>query len=202
MVTQGSERTDGARLAGPPAARRPDAENLVRLLDDMLPGHHDRAPVGGRVYGGPVVFGRSADALDCFLPPERESVRAARVFTEKALRDWDIPHLLDPLALVVSELVTNAVRYGVPGALDGLWAGQDERERIQLGLLHTGSCVLCAVWDPNETAPTKRSPDHLEDGGRGLCLVESLSQAWGFLRFREAGEPAGKAVWAFFQMRT
>jgi hypothetical protein len=66
---------------------------------------------------------------------------------------------------------------------------------IRLGLLYPGPCVLCAVADPSTRAPVTREPGPLEETGRGLQLVQSLSDQWGFC---PAPDRMGKVVWATF----
>lgn len=93
----------------------------------------------------------------------------------------------DAALLVVSELVTNAVRHG-PVL---------EREvEIAVTALYDGSCLV-EVCDESTTVPrprpTNRGQDGHEESGRGLCLVGALSEAWGVARHRDG---RGKTVWA------
>ena len=66
---------------------------------------------------------------------------------------------------------------------------------IRLGLLHAGPFVVCAVADPSPQAPAPRQPDHLDESGRGLMVVDSLSDQWAFCT---APAALGKVVWAAF----
>jgi hypothetical protein len=66
---------------------------------------------------------------------------------------------------------------------------------IRLGLLLPGPYVVCAVADPSAAAPVPRQPDWLEETGRGLQVVASLSHRWGYCM---APGELGKVVWAAF----
>jgi anti-sigma regulatory factor (Ser/Thr protein kinase) len=93
-------------------------------------------------------------------------------------------------AAVVSELLTNALRHAIP-VVELTPPGSP----LRLGLLHAGHYVLCAVADPSSEAPVLRDPEWLDENGRGLQLVASLSDDWGFCATRD--QP-GKIVWATF----
>ncbi|MFJ2034028.1 ATP-binding protein [Streptosporangium sp. NPDC087985] len=119
------------------------------------------------------------------------AARTAREFTSAALRAWELAPLVDDTAVVVSELVTNAVRHGAHGG-GGLRPAQD----IRVVLCHTESSVLCVVTDPSDQGPRLREPDHEAESGRGLQLVQGISQRWGWAPL----ESRGKAVWAAFAL--
>jgi hypothetical protein len=130
------------------------------------------------------------------LSLERVSVRRARDFALATLRRWGLASLADDIGVVVSELLTNALRHACqggncderdPGSRIGGWP-------IRFGLLCPGSCLLCAVADPSPEVPVMREPDYLGETGRGLHVVASLSQNWGWT----APGQDGKVVWALF----
>jgi anti-sigma regulatory factor (Ser/Thr protein kinase) len=79
--------------------------------------------------------------------------------------------------LVVSELVTNAIRYGGGGAL-------------QLRLIKD-TVLICEVSDHSATAPHLRRARTYDEGGRGLLLVAQLTDQWGTRQ-----TPTGKVIWA------
>ena len=123
---------------------------------------------------------------------EAASVCAARDFTLATLRLWGTPHSSQDIAIVVSELVTNALRHALPGAGD-----TGSRRPVLLGLLQHGRWLLCAVADPGNAAPVPRTPGVLAETGRGLQMVCALSDQWGYTT--PSGE--GKVVWAVFTAR-
>ena len=119
------------------------------------------------------------------LPAALESVRDARTFIRTTLRQWALPELFDDVALVASELVTNALRHGVtPGAAPA----------VRLSLGRWTSRLVCSVRDPSSSGPVVGDPDFSAESGRGLRLIASCSVAWGWHPL--AG--AGKVVWALF----
>jgi anti-sigma regulatory factor (Ser/Thr protein kinase) len=120
---------------------------------------------------------------------DHRSVRAARDFTAETLQRWGAVQRLEDIAMVVSELLTNALRHAPPGAGDARL-----RWPVRLGLLQLGSCVLSAVADPSDQAPAPREPGHLGESGRGLHVVGALSDTWGYT----PPSDQGKIVWALF----
>lgn len=128
------------------------------------------------------------DATACPLPSQADSVKTARDVTRSTLRDWGLGELVDDAALVVSELVTNAVRYALCPTRHA------EIAPITLVLVRLSPHVLLAVTDPSDEVPTPREPDFISENGRGLYIVETYSQGWGWDHLN----CGGKAVWAFF----
>jgi len=120
------------------------------------------------------------------------SVRAARDFTIATLHRWGTVERSHDIAIVVSELLTNALRHGLPGS-----GVVRPRRPIRLGLVQPGSCVLCAVADPSKAAPVPRTPASLAETGRGLHLICALSDQWGYTTLGDTG----KVVWATFYLR-
>ena len=115
------------------------------------------------------------------------SVRAARDFTAATLCRWGTAERGQDIAIVVSELLTNALRHALPRSDD------IARRPIRLGLLQPGPCVLCAVADPSTAAPAPRVPSSLAETGRGLHIIYALSDQWGYVP-----NDTGKVVWAIF----
>jgi len=126
--------------------------------------------------------------------PDARSIAAARAFAAATASRWGIGAAADDVAAVVSELLTNALRYGVPGADLTDQPGWP----IRLGLLFPGPCVVCAVADPSPQIPVLREPDWLAESGRGLQVVSSLSSRWGYCL---APSDRGKVVWAALPIR-
>lgn len=120
------------------------------------------------------------------------SVRAARDFTLATLRQWNMAERTDDVAIVVSELLTNAMRHAPPAPGSNVWPGRP----IRLGLLQPGPCVLCAVTDPGRAVPVPQAPGSLAEAGRGLHIIGALSDRWGCTL-----NDTGKVVWAAFTSR-
>ena len=126
------------------------------------------------------------------LSAQAGSVRAARYFTLATLRRWGTAHSSQDIAIVVSEMVTNALRHALPGPGD-----TGPRRPVRLGLLQQGPWVLCAVADPGTAAPVPRTPGPLAEAGRGLQMICAFSDLWGCTTPGDAG----KVVWAMFTAR-
>ena len=128
------------------------------------------------------------------LGPGTGSVRTARDFTIATLQRWGTADRSQDIAIVVSELLTNALRHAVPGSGDS--RPSRLTRPIRLGLLQPGSCVLCAVADPSRAAPVPQTRGSFAETGRGLQIICALSDQWGF-----APSDPGKVVWALFGRR-
>lgn len=150
-----------------------------------------------------------SSSASCALPPRYEAVRSARQFTKATLSKWDLGDRFDDVALVVSELVTNALRHALPAdsafAADAA-AAHDEREPgangqppVRLHLMHWTSRLVCAVRDPSGESPVAGEAPDCAESGRGLFLVDSFSDSWGWHPL--AGALHGKVVWALFRLQ-
>lgn len=133
----------------------------------------------------------AACASSCALAPRLESVGAARRFTRSLLRQWELERIRDPVELVASELVTNALRYALPGE-----PAEASRAVVRLSLVRWSTRVVCAVGDPSRHGPVPKTPDWVAESGRGLHLVESFSETWGWHPLGRSG----KVVWALFRL--
>lgn len=144
----------------------------------------------------------AADQMGAFavwtLCNSDRSPSLARDYTHSALRGWGLEELDDSVAVAVSEMVTNAMchnRRRDAGAREAAGAAHDEREQpVLLSLAAQGRSVLCVVVDAGRSAPEVRQPGELAESGRGLHIIECLSDDWGWT----VPGPAGKAVWATF----
>ncbi|AKN70623.1 regulator [Streptomyces sp. PBH53] len=140
----------------------------------------------------------ASDAASCALPARYEAVGEARRFTRKTLEQWDTGERFDDICLVVSELVTNALRHAVPAAACRTEAHQPP---VRLHLMHWSERLVCAVRDPSHESPVPRdSDDFSAESGRGLFLVDSFADSWGWHPL--AGALEGKVVWAMFRLQT
>lgn len=159
------------------------AAEMAGLLHDSLrsPPH----PAGTGWECPPQIATRALGA-------EARSVAAARDFTFVTLRRWGTRYNSQDIAVVVSELVTNAVRHALPGT-----GGNGPPVRVRLGLLQYRPWLLCAVADPSKATPVPRASAFLAETGRGLQMVCALSDQWGYTEPTDAG----KIVWAMFTER-
>ncbi|MER5442018.1 SpoIIE family protein phosphatase [Streptomyces sp. NPDC002790] len=151
----------------------PALEDVCDHVLNTLDTHHgedDIALLMARVQGLP-----SGNVGDWTLPREPKSVGRAREYARAQLSSWGLEGLVDTSELLVSELVTNALRYG------------EGDIRLRLLLDRT---LVCEVWDAGLVQPRRRRARDTDEGGRGLQLVGLLSAAWGSRR-----TPRGKTVW-------
>jgi hypothetical protein len=194
------------------ALRRAVAENRMEdggvSHDGLLTtnGHRGSGPDYRRLALAEVVPSYRADhpVATCELAPRPESAKQARDFTRVTLRGWRMAGLSDVAELVVSELVTNALRHGL---LSAQWM-QGEHP-IRLRLLRQDPYLMCMVTDPETAGPVRIDPYAGAESGRGLKVVEACSVRWGWQpldarppdgaggRGRPGG--AGKVVWALLQ---
>ncbi|MGI5480942.1 SpoIIE family protein phosphatase [Streptomyces lavendofoliae] len=160
-----------AQLTGPDHS--PPLEALCDDVLDMLgPGDRDDdiALLAARFDGI-----APSDVAYWFLEPEEQAPGRARRLARRALARWDLEDLADSVELLVSEVVTNAVRYA-------------ERP-VTLRLLRT-DVLRCEVGDDSPQLPRQRRARDTDEGGRGLFLVNRLARRWGATRLS-----TGKVVW-------
>ncbi|MEU7321805.1 ATP-binding protein [Streptomyces griseoviridis] len=117
----------------------------------------------------------------------------ARRFTVRTLAAWESEHLADDARTVVGELTANAVRHArAHRPLDTAEA------EIRLKLTLRPAHLLISVTDHGDDLPAYPPPaGDLDTAGRGLRVVEALSDHWGWTRYR----PTGKTVWALLPLR-
>ncbi|GGR86296.1 ATP-binding protein [Streptomyces humidus] len=141
-----------------------------------------------------------SDAASCALPTRFEAVREARQFARRTLGQWDVGDRLDDVCLVVSELVTNALRHGLSS--EDVQVVQDHRHApVRLHLMRWTERLVCAVRDPSPDSPLPREgEDFAAESGRGLFLVDSFAESWGWHPL--SGSLGGKVVWALFRLHT
>ncbi|GAB3008357.1 SpoIIE family protein phosphatase [Streptomyces pseudoechinosporeus] len=112
---------------------------------------------------------------DWDVEPDSAQVPRARKFAVDQVDAWGLEEASFVTELVVSELVTNAIRYGEPP--------------IRLRLIRDAS-LICEVSDASNTAPHLRRARAFDEGGRGLLLVAQLTQGWGTRHTTD-----GKTIW-------
>ncbi|MET7462818.1 ATP-binding protein [Nonomuraea sp. NPDC005501] len=129
-----------------------------------------------------VLLGGRPTPRDAIFPfhglMEPACVSSARRFVDHTLAAWGSDGVAFEAQLVVSELVTNAMRHG--GGID------------EVRLLGYGTEVACVVTDRCLAAPVAASPDLFAEFGRGLRLVEAISTTWGWV----VSSARRKLVWA------
>jgi serine phosphatase RsbU (regulator of sigma subunit) len=162
---------DTAQLTGPDHS--PPLEALCDDVLDMLgPGDRDDdiALLAARFDGI-----APSDVAYWFLEPEDAAPGRARRLARRALARWGLEELSDSVELLVSEVVTNAVRYA--------------QQPVTLRLLRT-DVLRCEVGDDSPQLPRQRRARDTDEGGRGLFLVNRLARRWGATRLS-----TGKVVW-------
>ncbi|MFJ8213585.1 SpoIIE family protein phosphatase [Streptomyces sp. NPDC096033] len=110
------------------------------------------------------------------VPDDPAAVSRVRRAAAGQLEAWGLEELSFTAELVLSELITNAIRYG--------------NEPIRVRLLHDRN-LICEVWDGSSTSPHLRYAATTDEGGRGLFLVAQYAERWG-TRYTERG----KVIWA------
>ncbi|MGV9251149.1 SpoIIE family protein phosphatase [Streptomyces sp. NPDC003697] len=158
-------------LAGHPD-RLPD-ESCQAVLDELLPDRpqDDVALLIARTRALP------ADRIAHWdVPADPAAVSRVRLALSDKLDEWGLTELGFAMELVLSELVTNAIRYGC------------EPIHVRLILDRT---LTCEVADGSSTAPHLGYAATTDEGGRGLFLVSRMTERWG-TRYT----PQGKVIWA------
>ena len=128
-------------------------------------------------------FGRCRLASTLELGPLPSAVPCARLHAKHIFREWDVAHVTEDAELIVSELMTNALKAARP---------LPDIQPITLYLLASDKYLMIGVWDALSAAPAPRPHAIDSETGRGLEIVALLSDRWGFYH------PAsgGKIVWA------
>lgn len=113
------------------------------------------------------------------IPDDPAAVTRARELTVAKLDQWGLPDLVFSTELMVSELITNAIRY--TGGPISLRLIRDRRDKV----------LVCEVSDPSNSQPRLRRARSTDEGGRGLFLVAQLAARWG-----SRYNATGKTIWA------
>jgi PAS domain S-box-containing protein len=149
-------------------------ENICdRLVEELLPdkAEDDAALLIARTRA------LAADQIASWnLPADPAVVADARRWAARQLTAWGLGDITFPTELIVSELVTNAIRHAQPP--------------LQLRMILDGA-LICEVSDGSSTAPHLRRADLYDEGGRGLLLVAHVAEGWGSRHTR-----SGKTIWA------
>ncbi|EFL36912.1 regulatory protein [Streptomyces viridochromogenes DSM 40736] len=141
----------------------------------------------------PQFSGSLSASADLRVECSREGFSRARSFTRDTLHGWALDHRRDDTTLVITELAANAATHAAPGTADA--PGGPE---IRLGLLLDPTHLLISVSDPDDHPPVYGPEGSgLVEHGRGLYIVNALSEEWGWTPC----PPAGKTVWARLSTR-
>ncbi|MFG2292849.1 SpoIIE family protein phosphatase [Streptomyces sp. NPDC048603] len=159
-----------AALAGP--GRTPE-ETCNAVIDAMLPARpsDDIALLVART--------RRLDPdriAEWEVSPDPAEVSRVRNACAGRLAEWGLEDIAFTTELILSELITNAIRYGA--------------EPIRVRLLHDRS-LICEVSDGSSTSPHMRRAEDTDEGGRGLFLVSQYAKRWGTRYI-----PRGKIIWS------
>lgn len=98
------------------------------------------------------------------MPLDPAAVAGMRETVSRKLDEWGLSELGFSTELVLSELITNAMRYG--------------SEPIHVRLIHDRT-LICEVSDSSSTSPHLRYAATMDEGGRGLFLVSQMAERWG-----------------------
>jgi anti-sigma regulatory factor (Ser/Thr protein kinase) len=114
------------------------------------------------------------------------TVPRARSILRQLLCEWHLEQLSDTAMLLMSELVTNAVK----ASEDGVRRRRLRRPNIMATIRLTDTGLVLEVWDANPAPPVVQEVDLTADGGRGLLMIECLGDKWG-----HHAADGGKVVW-------
>jgi anti-sigma regulatory factor (Ser/Thr protein kinase) len=125
---------------------------------------------------------------------------SARMHTRAMMAEWALDDIAEDISYVVSELVTNAVRAstgadGSPNYTDASGA----LPVVHLRLQSDHRRVIVEVWDLSTALPVAKQPDPDAESGRGLLLVEALTEHWGW---EHIPNWPGKVIWAELLSKT
>ncbi|MFG2367471.1 SpoIIE family protein phosphatase [Streptomyces mirabilis] len=159
---------------------------LAKSADSLEGACHDilrtLLPVGGAQDDVALLLARThglapSQVATWDIPADPALVAPIRKQVVDQLDTWELNAATFTAELVVSELVTNSIRYGEPP--------------IRLRLIHDAETLICEVSDSSHTAPHLRRAKVYDEGGRGLLLVAQLTQRWGSRHTAD-----GKTIWA------
>ncbi|MFH8526840.1 SpoIIE family protein phosphatase [Streptomyces tendae] len=152
---------------------RPLQELCDTAVYHMAPSRHDDAVL---LLARTLVL-PPEHVADWTLPADASVVGTARRLVDRQLAAWNLDEAVYTTELVVSELVTNAIRYG--------------KGPVRLRLIRDRGRLLTEVTDANSASPHLRRARENDEGGRGLFIVMRLSTHWGVRHSRHA-----KTIWS------
>ena len=116
------------------------------------------------------------------------AVPCARLHARQLLWEWGLTRFSESVELLVSELVTNAMHAS---------RAMEPITPVRLWLLTDKTRVLILVWDASPQAPERINISGDAESGRGLLLVETISDKWDWYFPQDIG---GKVIWALLEM--
>ncbi|WP_406391350.1 ATP-binding protein [Streptomyces sp. NBC_00882] len=120
-----------------------------------------------------------------------QAVAATRLFVRHTLTLWSLEEHVETVALIMSELATNAVLASITDA-QAMTEGISKDAVVGAQLRAIEASLFVEVYDRTSAVPVRRNPDQDAEGGRGLLLVDVLAKQWNVYR----PSVGGKIVWA------
>ncbi|WP_328885070.1 ATP-binding SpoIIE family protein phosphatase [Streptomyces sp. NBC_00316] len=168
----GDHQSGSQKLLNALARPQPSLDATCRsALDALLPAP-DAAVLAVRTHA---LDTRTVATWD--LPAVPAAVSDARTHVAEKLTAWGLADATPTTELIVSELVTNAIRHAQPP--------------IRLRLIHHAASLVCEVADSSSTSPHLRRARTFDENGRGLFIVAQLTERWGTRH-----DHHGKTIWA------
>ncbi|MEU7043518.1 SpoIIE family protein phosphatase [Streptomyces varsoviensis] len=176
VEVRGADIGDGlaalCESAAHPAASMDDAcDTIIRALNTRGGRKDDVALLMARLNGIP-----AGDVAEWELATDPREAARARRLVRGQLRDWGLDEAVETAELLVSEVVTNALRYA-------------HAPRVGLRLVRSDA-LLCEVTDDDQSLPALLTAGRDDEFGRGLHVVSKLAREWGASRLAR-----GKTVW-------
>lgn len=119
----------------------------------------------------------------------------ARALTRDALRRWGLAPFTETTALLVSELVANAIKASGVDPVRGDSSSLTPPKLIAFRLMASSRSVIVEVWDSDPNFPQPKAAGLDEESGRGLLLVTSLATRWSYYRPQSNVDGHGRLLW-------
>lgn len=175
-----ADRLRARRLRWPRAAHSPNAEEPELCATGLEAFFADVSRTTSRALGFLTHQAGYTDGMELRLPVAHtpSGVKTARQSVQRQLEAWGLDDMVDDVLLVVSELITNAIRYG--------------KHPIELRLRISDEHARVEVYDSNTAdLPTQKDATEEDFTGRGMPIVDALTAKWGV-----AVATGKKMVWA------
>ena len=170
---------DGLRLLADSFCELRSESSLEAQADELLrrvdPGQDDDMAM--LLLHWPLLSEQGRHRESLFVPAEAASVMLVREWALRLSQSWCGPECRDTVALVASELVTNAIVHA--------------RSAVQVEIRLAGPVLVLEVHDSAHRPPSRRIAADQDENGRGLLLIEAMTSRWG-----HRATEGGKVVWA------